>query len=56
MVNRYKIADKVVEVTVSDENGNPNAKLHTCWTQKGRLMIYELLKEHGILPLIECNE
>ena len=42
--------------TVSDENGNPNAKLHTCWTQKGRLMIYELLKEHGILPLIECNE
>ena len=39
--------------TVSDENGNPNAKLHTCWTQKGRLMIYELLKENGILPLIE---
>lgn len=42
--------------TVSDENGNPNAKLHTCWTQKGRLMIYELLKEHGILPLIEQGD
>lgn len=41
--------------TVSDENGNPNAKLHTCWTQKGRLMIYELLKSHGILPLMEQN-
>lgn len=39
--------------TVSDENGNANARLHTCWTQKGRLMIYEMLKEHGILPLIE---
>lgn len=39
--------------TVSDANGDPNAKLHTCWTQKGRLFIYELLKEHGILPLIE---
>lgn len=41
--------------TVSDENGNSNAKLHTNWTQKGRLFIYELLKEHGILPLMEQN-
>lgn len=40
---------------VSDENGNPNAKLHTCWTQKGRLFIYELLKDYGILPLMEQN-
>lgn len=42
--------------TVSDENGNPNAKLHTCWTMKGRLFIYEILKEHGILPLMEQND
>ena len=42
--------------TVTDENGNPLAKPHTCWTTKGRLFIYELLKENGILPLIECNE
>ena len=39
--------------TVTDENGNPLAKPHTCWTTKGRLFIYELLKEHGILPLME---
>ncbi len=42
--------------TVSDANGDSCAKPHTCWTQKGRLFIYELLKAHGILPLIEQDD
>ena len=42
--------------TVSDGNGDPLAKLHTCWTQEGRLFIYRLLKAEGILPLIEQND
>ena len=39
--------------TFEDKNGNKHTKMHTNWTQKGRLFIYDLLKQDNIFPLIE---
>ena len=36
-----------------DSNGHGHVVPHTNWTQKGRLFIYDLLKEDGILPIME---
>lgn len=45
---------KTVEITHKD--GSPDVKMHTKWTQKGRLFIYNLLKEQNILPVIEQEQ
>lgn len=56
-----KYANKGYTVTKTVPYTNPYTGLkefnvHTYWTQKGRLFIYDLLKADGILPLIERSD
>lgn len=39
-----------------DSKGHDRSKPSTYWTQKGRKLIYDVLKENGTLPLIERND
>lgn len=37
----------------TDKNGREHCRIHTYWTQKGRIELYNLLKRKGYLPTIE---
>ena len=45
---------ETVNITRSD--GRPDVKMNTKWTQKGRIFLYNTLKEKDILPVIEMLE
>lgn len=38
---------------IEHKDGSTSVRMNTKWTQKGRLFIYDLLKEQDILPVIE---
>ncbi|UQZ76823.1 Rha family transcriptional regulator [Niallia circulans] len=51
-----KYQDKGYTQTTTHVIDADNSKVNTKWTQKGRLFIYDLLKQEGILPMIEREE
>lgn len=44
---------KTSTTTFKHKDGRDGTSVLTKWTQRGRLFLYELLKQNGILPLIE---
>lgn len=40
-------------IDITRSNGLSDVRMHTEWTQKGRLFLYELLKRNDVIPVIE---
>ena len=40
-------------ISIEHKDGSSGSVMHTKWTQKGRLFLYEELKKHNVLPIIE---
>lgn len=40
-------------IDFNHKDGRPDVAMNTKWTQKGRLFLYDVLKKHGVLPVIE---
>lgn len=42
-------------VPIKHSDGRMSTAMYTKWTQKGRLFLYDELKKHDVIPLIEQN-
>ena len=52
--NKGYTHSKTFHLTLS--NGRTTCRMQTEWTQKGRLFLYQLLKKHDIIPMIERDD
>lgn len=43
-------------IELEHKDGTEFVKMNTKWTQKGRLFLYNLLKQNGIVPVIESKQ
>lgn len=43
-------------IDITRSNGQPDVVMQTEWTQKGRLFLYDLLKDNDVYPLIERKQ
>lgn len=48
-----KYCKGVTEMVTPSNGGIEHTNVHTYWTQKGRIFLYDLLKSDGIYPLME---
>ena len=53
VATRYINAESDIHL---DNNSVTYSTVHTYWTQKGRLFIYDLMKAAGFLPLMEKGD
>lgn len=44
---------KSVTIPITRSDGRPDTVMHTHWTQKGRLLIHEILTKRGILAVMD---
>lgn len=50
-ISQGYVQSRTIEITRS--NGMPDVVMNTSWTQKGRIFLYNKLKDNNIIPLIE---
>jgi len=43
-------------IDITRSNGDPDVKMNTRWTQKGRLFIHEILGKRGIVPVMDRQQ
>ena len=49
-------ADKNYTQSKTYQIGEDKSVMHTCWTQAGRVFLYNILREHGIFPMCEQED